>query len=495
MHDRFGRTSACALGYSSEKLMYAHPMPHHPSVQVQHAIGAIVGAAVGDALGAPFEFQPKGRYSARFPQAMRGGKGEMIGGGPWAAGEFTDDTHMALALAESLIAHGSLNAADIWERWRSWAKTAKDVGILTRHALARTTHEGAAEHAHRTNGGKSAGNGSLMRNTPVALFMLRESLDSALALAITQSRLTHHDRANDEGVAIHTAMVRAGIRGEDMFAALEGVVASFAAEPREHWRALLSPSWSPSDAEFGNGTVWTCLAQAVWAMRSANSFEEAVRAAVDLGDDADTVACVAGSLAGARWGIQAIPSRWTTYVHGTMQTPVGERHYDFVALQEIARGLLGHAPVPFAPSEIEGGPTRVHDELPVFAADLTGASKAPTDWAVVSLCRTGGAFASHAVRREVFLIDQYEEHDNANPRAALTDAVEAIDALLEENPARPLVVHCHGGKSRTGFVLKAWAMRRHGWSEREAHAWLMRTWDRVHTKNPVFTRVLREDWR
>jgi ADP-ribosyl-[dinitrogen reductase] hydrolase len=93
------------------------------------------------------------------------------------------------------------------------------------------------------------------------------------------------------------------------------------------------------------------------------------------------------------------------------------------------------------------------------------------------------------------LIDQYEEHDNANPRAALTDAVEAIDALLEENPARSLVVHCHGGKSRTGFVLKAWAMRRHGWSEREAHAWLMRTWDRVHTKNPVFTRVLREDWR
>ena len=110
----------------------------------------------------------------------------------------------------------------------------------------------------------------------------------------------------------------------------------------------------------------------------------------------------------------------------------------------------------------------------------------------VSLCRTGGAFARHAVRREVFLIDQYEEHDNANPRAALADV---IDALLAENPAWPLVVHCHGGRSRTGFVLKAWAMRRHGWSEAGAHAWLVRSWDRVHTKNPVFARVLREEWQ
>jgi hypothetical protein len=95
--------------------------------------------------------------------------------------------------------------------------------------------------------------------------------------------------------------------------------------------------------------------------------------------------------------------------------------------------LLGHKPVPFTPSEPEGGPTRVHDELPVYA-DLTGASTAPTDWAIVSLCRTG-------------------------------------------------------------FVLKAWAMRRHGWSEAGAHAWLVRSWDRVHTKNPVFARVLREEWQ
>ena len=470
-------------------------MPLHPATQTQHAIGALVGSAVGDALGAPFEFQRGGLYSERFPQPVLAGQGELIGGGPWSSGEFTDDTHMALALAESLLAHGALDAADLWSRWRAWAGPAKDVGIITRLALSRAASEGAAAYAHQANGGKSAGNGSLMRNTPVPLFTLRGSLESAIALAQSQSRLTHHDRANDEGVAIHTAMVRAGVLGEDMFAAMDAAVRALEDSARERWLALLDPSWTPAKAEFGNGTVWTCLAQAVWALRGARDFEQAVRAAVDLGDDADTVGCVAGSLAGARWGVQAIPSRWTTYVHGAMRTPSGEQRYDYVALQEVARGLLGHKPVAFTPSDAEGGPTRVHDEMPVYAADLTGASKAPVEWAVVSLCRTGGAFARHAVRREVFLIDQYEEHDNANPRAALADAVASIDALLAENPARPVLVHCHGGRSRTAFVLKAWAMRRHGWSEADAHAWLARSWARIHTNNPVFMRVLREEWR
>jgi ADP-ribosyl-[dinitrogen reductase] hydrolase len=475
-------------------------MPLHPTAQTQHAIGALVGSAVGDALGAPFEFQESGLYRARFPQPVIAGRGEMIGGGAngsgmWAPGEFTDDTHMALAIAESLLVHGALDATDVWSRWRAWAKTAKDVGILTRLALSRATPTGAALFAHTENGGKSAGNGSLMRNTPVPLFTLRAPRASAIALAQAQSQLTHHDRANDEGVALHTAMVRAGLLGEDIFAAIEDVIATFEPARQTTWRPLLDSAWTPAQAKFGNGTVWTCLAQAVWSVRRARDFEEAVTTAVNLGDDADTVGCVAGSLAGARFGIQAIPSRWTTYVHGAMHTPSGEQRYDFVALQEVARRLLGHKPVAFAPSEDEGGPTRVHDDVPIYAADLSAASKAPIDWAVVSLCRTGGAFAQHAVRREVFLIDQYEEHDNANACAALSDAVRSIDALLAENPTRPVLVHCHGGRSRTGFVLKAWAMRRHGWNEREAHAWLTKSWDRVHTNNPVFLRVLRDEWR
>ena len=148
---------------------------------------------------------------------------------------------------------------------------------------------------------------------------------------------------------------------------------------------------------------------------------------------------------------------------------------------------------PTAPDD-PGGPTRVHDTLPVYAADLQGAATAPTDWAVISLCRPEGNFENHSVRREVFLIDKYNVTDNHNALAALSDAVESIDALLAENPDRELLVHCHGGKSRTAFVLKAWAMKRNGWSEEEAQEWLARSWPRAHRDNPIFLSILRNDW-
>src|ERR687891_410689 len=85
--------------------------------------GALVGSAVGDALGAPFEFGPPGRFSARFPQPARGAHTEMCGGGSlgWAPGEFTDDTQMALLVATSLVERGGLDEADLFGRFRTWA--------------------------------------------------------------------------------------------------------------------------------------------------------------------------------------------------------------------------------------------------------------------------------------------------------------------------------------------------------------------------------------
>jgi ADP-ribosyl-[dinitrogen reductase] hydrolase len=98
------------------------------------------------------------------------------------------------------------------------------------------------------------------------------------------------------------------------------------------------------------------------------------------------------------------------------------------------------------------------------------------------------------VRRQVYLVDQPGASHNADPVAVLEDVVATIDAFLVEEPDRPVLVHCHGGRSRTGFVLKAWAMRRHGWSEDEAHAWLESRWPRVDRSNPTFVEVLRDRW-
>jgi ADP-ribosyl-[dinitrogen reductase] hydrolase len=461
-----------------------------PTVRVQHALGALLGAAAADALGAPYEFGPGGRYRLDFPSPQRAGIGEQRGGGPWAPAEFTDDTQMAVALGESLVACGGLDPADVWARWRAWAASATDVGVLTANALAHPDPDGAAARAHRALGGRSAGNGTVMRNVPVVLFTLDRPIAEAIAISEQQAALTHHDPATHAGAAIHTVMVRAAILGEDPLDALARHLEAVPDAVRAEWSDLLGPDWSPERATTGNGTVWTCLAQAVWCLRHATSFEDAVVRAVDLGDDADTVACVTGSLAGAHWGIQAVPSRWTTYLHGSIATPTGPQRYGNAELQDLARRLLGRTPVPLLENEAPRPPVRVHDEVPVHAANWLGAATAPTDWAVVSLCRTGGRFADHPVRREVYLVDRYHPDDNHDLDAAVRDAVDTVDAFLAEDPARPVLVHCHGGRSRTALVLKAWAMRRHGWTEARAHEWLTARWPVADRSNDVFVEYL-----
>jgi ADP-ribosyl-[dinitrogen reductase] hydrolase len=107
------------------------------------------------------------------------------------------------------------------------------------------------------------------------------------------------------------------------------------------------------------------------------------------------------------------------------------------------------------------------------------------------MCRTHGRFAGHAIRREVHLIDQAGAA-NADPRRAVRDAVDSIDAFLAEG--RTVVVHCHGGRSRTGLVLKAWAMRSNGWDEREAHAWLEKKWSRYEDYQTSFVDLLSRNW-
>lgn len=96
----------------------------------------------------------------------------------------------------------------------------------------------------------------------------------------------------------------------------------------------------------------------------------------------------------------------------------------------------------------------------------------PGEWQVISLCCTDLGFTRRVMRRQVFLVDQPQSHHNGNPVAVLKDVVDTIDALLGEDLSRPILVHCHGSRSRTAFVLKGWAIRRFGWTEDQAHEWL-----------------------
>ena len=175
--------------------------------------GALVGSAVGDALGAPFEFGPPGQFSARFPAPARGAHTEMCGGGALGRepGEFTDDTQMALLVATSLVERGGLDETDLFDRFQCWAQAdPPDIGNQTRAVLGSGLpwDTAAAEHFRRT--GRAAGNGSLMRTTPAAIRFAREGRGATADAARRISALTHGDPSAGEGCAILHELVRVG---------------------------------------------------------------------------------------------------------------------------------------------------------------------------------------------------------------------------------------------------------------------------------------------
>ncbi|MFJ1969561.1 ADP-ribosylglycohydrolase family protein [Streptomyces sp. NPDC087903] len=280
----------------------------------ERAVGAVVGSAVGDALGAPFEFGPQGAFSARFPDP--GGGDEMCGGGGWEPGEATDDTQMAVLVAESLLQRSGLDLPDIFARFQRWAAAdPKDIGLQTEDVLTNGMPWDMAAAIHFQVNQRAAGNGSLMRATTSAVFFARAGRSTTMDAARRIAALTHGDRAAWEGTAVFHELIRVTLTGADPLNALPEILGLVHPDHRERYATVLAADWHPDQATEFNGAVWPCLGSAVWALRATGSFEDAMRAAVDLGGDTDTVAAVTGGLAGARYGLGAIPARWSESVH------------------------------------------------------------------------------------------------------------------------------------------------------------------------------------
>ncbi len=154
--------------------------------------GCLVGLAVGDALGAPLEFLSRHRVRKRYPEGLR----VMSDSRLWRKGEYTDDTQMALLIAESLLQNKGFLASDLAKRFQTWARTAKDVGIQTGAVVNMAGYtddpEDCSSRYHAAHPDSSAGNGALMRCAPVALFCLN-SLDQLVEVSRSSARVTHHD--------------------------------------------------------------------------------------------------------------------------------------------------------------------------------------------------------------------------------------------------------------------------------------------------------------
>nr|WP_302849669.1 ADP-ribosylglycohydrolase family protein [Humibacter ginsenosidimutans] len=402
----------------------------------------------------------------------------MQPGRGWELGEWTDDTSMAVPILDALARGERLDDAEVLgaivREWRAWSKTAKDVGIQTRRLLTSlspdaTEHDSlrAARAVHEATG-RSGGNGSLMRTGPVALgFLGGDAPQSRRALSVAARRLsdlTHYEQdAGDACVIWSLAIRHAILSGEyDVRSGIEVLPEA----RRARWHQLLdvAESNAPRDIPGSNGWVVAAL-QAAWsAIVRGEGLLDTLERAVRCGHDTDTVAAIAGSLAGAKWGASALPWSLRRHLHGWPRIN-GDELVRRAAL--AARG--GHPDDDGWPSADRFSPTPLHAPVRhpfddgVWLGALDGLDHLPEGVdAVVSLCRTGRAqtpgFVQPENRDAVWLIDRPGR--NADPEFVLADTADAIATLRAES--RVVYVHCYEARSRTPSVAAAYAVRHRG---------------------------------
>jgi ADP-ribosyl-[dinitrogen reductase] hydrolase len=280
--------------------------------------GALLGLAAGDALGTTLEFKPPGTFP---PLA------DMIGGGQFhlEPGEWTDDTSMALCLAESLIEKRGFDAKDQMDRYCSWyerghlSSTGRcfDIGNTVRSALE--TYRRTGKPFSGSELPDTAGNGSLMRLAPVPLFFASNP-KQAIEYSGESSRTTHGTKAAVDACRYFAGLLVGALRGKPKSELLSPYFnptdePSFWNETRLDPKiaAIAAGSFKKKDPPEirGTGYVVESLEAALWAFDRSNSFREGALLAVNLGDDADTTGAIYGQIAGAFYAAEQIPAEWT----------------------------------------------------------------------------------------------------------------------------------------------------------------------------------------
>lgn len=273
--------------------------------------GSFLGLAIGDAMGAPVEFSPPGTFEPI---------SKYRAGGPFnlPAGYWTDDTTMAICIAESLIQYESLNLEDQMQRFLNWYRngyasstgTCFDIGNGTCLAIENYERNGL-QLAPESSGG----NGSLMRIAPIPIAFIDKSIDEVYKACELNSLLTHNKYASQVtakfGVVLHKALN--GASKEELQLRYEDYMDY---EPRI-WNSGYAPE---------------ALFAALHHFYSTNSFEEAILQAVNCGDDSDTIGAITGQLAGAYYGAHSFPGEWIKEL------------YDYVKITKLTKSLFAVVP-------------------------------------------------------------------------------------------------------------------------------------------------------
>jgi len=435
------------------------------------ARGALLGLAAGDAVGTTVEFSVPGTFE---PVT------DMVGGGPFGLepGQWTDDTSMALCLAESLVECGGHDPVDQMRRYVRWWKEGYfsangrcfDIGITTRYQLARFAQTGEPNDSRVDE--ESAANGSLMRLAPVSI-RWSHAPQEVVEKAAASSRTTHPARRPVDACRLLAAMTAALVQGEtaehvfgsgfwnhgDLHPAVDAVA-------RGSWRDKEPP------AIRGTGYSVAALEAAIWAVAGASDFRDAILRATNLGDDADTTAAIAGQLAGAIHGASGIPAAWLgrlamrsrieSLVDALHRAATGDRlrweHDDALHAwwaDPESRVLAGEYParVAFPGRTVDADATRHKLSLLVDAGirtfiDLTEAADRLTPY----------QDQLDAIARERGIELRRLSHPIVDVSVTTQDHYDRIVGDLESalNAGSKVFVHCWGGVGRTGTVVGIW---------------------------------------
>ncbi|WP_298119559.1 ADP-ribosylglycohydrolase family protein [uncultured Aurantimicrobium sp.] len=426
------------------------------------AVGTLVGLACGDALGAAYEF------GGPIPLTQEIG---MVGGGAfgWEPGEWTDDTSMAIPIAQEFANGADLLDSDTLGRivsvWKNWAAEAKDVGVQTSRVLRslKVTTEEAAREASRTlheESGRSGGNGALMRTAPVALAYLSDP-QSLTEAATRIAQLTHWEEDAAQACVLWCHAIRhAVVTGElDIRIGLN----ELDYDAVQLWKSRIKEAETkqPEDFHRTNGWVVTAFQGAWSAIHHGREAGEGIvpilERAVRGGGDTDTVAAIAGSLIGAWVGTSRIPAQWRRVIHGWP----GLNYRDLLNLGVLcASGKDQHEVTGWPLStQMSGTHENVWVQHPhddgVYLASLTALEEMPADIdAVVSMCRVGTEQVQGAEVFEFWLF--VEPGHNLDTVAVLRDAAHTVAKLREEG--KKVVIHCVAAHNRTPAAAIAYSI-------------------------------------
>ena len=299
--------------------------------------GALIGLAVGDAVGTTLEFKKPGTFEPI---------SDMVGGGPFdlRPGFWTDDTSMALCLAESLIQHRGMDLRSQiglylkWYRHGYWSSTGVCFDIGNTVCTALHHFEETDNPAAGSRDPYSAGNGSLMRLAPVPMFYA-EDPDLASFMAAESSLTTHGTRACLDACRYYGGLIVAALHGKSKDEILSAGYRPFdkvweVGELDDAVDRVAQGSFKDRQPPeiAGTGYVVRSMEAALWAFYNSDNFKEGCLMAANLGDDADTTAAIYGQLAGAFYGIESIPEDWRIKLH--MRTEISEMAKELFRLRQ-----------------------------------------------------------------------------------------------------------------------------------------------------------------